>query len=148
MARSAWQTRAGLGLAALTFVGAQGGCATHSGGAASEPAAQQPAAQQPAAKQTAKPAEPPRGVPPPASSKLSKVQLGWNDEQVRAAIGAPDNVEGYITGKSFIPFYYGTDTSRSDGEYLGEGRVVFSRNAYSGTLKVIRIDYDPNELAN
>jgi len=144
MARSAWHSRAGLGLAAALFVWGQVGCATRSGGGASEPAAQQPAAQESAAK----PAEPPRGVPPPASSKLSKVQLGWNDEQVRAAIGAPDNVEGYITGKSFIPFYYGTDTSRTDWEYKGEGRVVFSRNAYSGTLKVIRIDYDPNELAN
>ena len=27
------------------------------------------------------------------------------------------------------------------------GRVVYSRNRYSGTLKVIRILYDPNETA-
>lgn len=138
MARSAGLGAAGL---ALGFVALGAiGCATPSdGSAASKPAGTEAAT---------KPAEPPRGVPPPASSKLSTVQLGWNDEQVRAAIGAPDNVEGYITGKSFIPFYFGPDTSRTDWEYKGEGRVVFSRNAYSGTLKVVRIDYDPNELAN
>lgn len=142
MARSAGQVSACLGLAAGLFVWGHVGCATQSGSGAS-------AAGEPAAKEAAaKPAEPPKGVPPPAGTRLAKVEVGWNDEQVRAAIGAPDNVEGYITGKSFIPFYYGSDTSRTDWEYKGEGRVVFSRNAYSGTLKVIRVDYDPNELAN
>lgn len=125
------------GLVAFAVVG----CASGSG---SKQGAESASAPKEAAAEKAKP---PQGVPPPAGTRLAKVQMGWNDEQVRAAIGAPDNVEGYITGKSFIPFYYGTDTSRTDWEYKSEGRVVFSRNAYSGTLKVIRIDYDPNELA-
>ncbi|HVP29592.1 MAG TPA: hypothetical protein VMW35_10575 [Myxococcota bacterium] len=91
--------------------------------------------------------KPPQGVPPPPSSKLSKVAIGMSDEQVRELIGPPDTANGYITGKSFIPFYYGPDTARTDWKYKGQGRVVFSRNQWSGQLKVIRIDYDPNEQA-
>jgi len=88
-----------------------------------------------------------KGVAPPASSRLSKVKLGMNGSEVRKVLGDPDNAHAYITGKSWIPFYYGTDTSRTDWMYKGMGRVVFSRNQYSGTLKVIRIDYNPNETA-
>ena len=28
---------------------------------------------------------------------------------------------------------------------LSAGRVVFSRNRYSGNLKVVRVDYNPSE---
>jgi hypothetical protein len=109
-------------------------CASGSGGgqADSSPRAQAAAA---------------KGVAPPPGSPLSKVALGMNDVQVRKILGEPDNANAYVTGKSWIPFYYGTDTSRSDWMYKGMGRVVFSRNQYSGTLKVIRIDYNPNETA-
>ena len=87
----------------------------------------------------------PKGVEPPASSKLSKVQEGMSDEQVQKLIGWPTNQNAYMTGKSWIPFYWGPDTTRTDWKYKGIGRVVFSRNAYSGQLKVIRVDYDPGE---
>ena len=88
-----------------------------------------------------------KGVAPPPGSPLAKVKLGMNDTQVRKILGDPDNSNSYITGKSWIPFYYGGDTRRSDWMYKGIGRVVFSRNQYSGSLKVIRIDYNPNETA-
>jgi len=29
--------------------------------------------------------------------------------------------------------------------YNGKGRVVFSRNRYSGSLKVVRVIYNPDE---
>ena len=70
-----------------------------------------------------------------------------NDFQVRKILGEPDNTNVYPTGKSWIPFYFGTDTTRSDWMYKSMGRVVFSRNQYSGALKVIRIDYNPEETA-
>ena len=82
-----------------------------------------------------------------ASSPLSKVEVGMNDFQVRKILGEPDNMNVYPTGKSWIPFYFGSDTTRTDWMYKGVGRVVFSRNQYSGALKVIRVDYDPNETA-
>lgn len=83
---------------------------------------------------------------PPASSPLSKITLGMNDTQVRKILGEPDNANAYMTGKAWIPFYYGPDTLRTDWMYRGKGRVVFSRNRYSGSLKVIRVLYNPNEL--
>jgi hypothetical protein len=88
-----------------------------------------------------------QGVAPPASSPLSKVEVGMNDFQVRKILGEPDNMNVYPTGKSWIPFYFGGDTTRSDWMYKGMGRVVFSRNQYSGALKVIRVDYNPDENA-
>jgi hypothetical protein len=51
-----------------------------------------------------------------------------------------------MTGKAWIPFYYGGDTYRTDWMYKGKGRVVFSRNQWSGALKVIRVMHNPNEL--
>jgi hypothetical protein len=90
-------------------------------------------------------AEAKKDVPPPASSPLSKVELGSNDAQVRNIMGNPDNSNSYQTGKSWIPYYWGPDTHRSDWFYKGQGRVVFSRNRYSGQLKVIRVMYNPDD---
>ena len=88
-----------------------------------------------------------KSVAPPPDCPLSKVQPGMNDAQVRKILGDPDNARGYVTGKAWIPFYFGTDTTRNEWLYKGMGRVVFSRNQYSGSLKVIRTDYDPKETA-
>ncbi len=85
-------------------------------------------------------------TPPPAGSPLAKIELRMNDTQVRNILGAPDNANAYMTGKAWIPYYYGSDTTRTDWMYKGQGRVVFSRNRYSGGLKVIRVIYNPNEL--
>ena len=86
-----------------------------------------------------------KDAPIPASSPLAKVKVGMSDTEVRKILGEPDNSNNYISGKAFIPFYYGGDTSRSDYMYSGKGRVVFSRNQWSGKLKVIRVIYNPDE---
>lgn len=82
---------------------------------------------------------------PPAGSALAKVSAGMTDIDVRKAMGEPDSSNSYQTGKAWIPFYYGPDTARADWIYTGQGRVVFSRNRYSGGLKVVRVIYDPSE---
>jgi hypothetical protein len=82
---------------------------------------------------------------PPSGHEFTKVELNMNDNDVRRILGDPDHSNAYQTGKAWIPFYYGPDTSRSDWMYTGKGRIVFSRNRYSGGLKVIRILYNPNE---
>ena len=89
--------------------------------------------------------KPVKGVKAPAGTRLSKVSKGMTDAQVRNIMGNPSNTASYTTGKAWIPFFWGSDTSRTDWKYKGVGRVVFSRNRYSGGLKVVRIDYDPNE---
>ncbi len=82
---------------------------------------------------------------PPPSARIAGVKLDMNDIDVRKIMGEPDNANAYMTGKAWIPFYYGPDTARTDWMYKGQGRVVFSRNRYSGGLKVIRVLYNPNE---
>ena len=80
----------------------------------------------------------------PESSPLAKITIGMSDSDVRKLLGEPSDQRAYLTGKSWIPFYYGPDTSRTDYIYDGIGRVVFSRNQYSGQLKVIDVVADAN----
>jgi outer membrane protein assembly factor BamE (lipoprotein component of BamABCDE complex) len=80
----------------------------------------------------------------PDSSPLAKITIGMADTDVRKILGEPTTQRAYMTGKSWIPFYYGPDTSRTDYIYEGIGRVVFSRSRYSGQLKVIDVAHDPN----
>lgn len=82
----------------------------------------------------------------PAGSELAKIQLGMDDTEVRAILGAPGDFNSYMTGKGFIPFYYGPDTHRTDWIYKGKGHVVFSRDRWSGALKVIRVLSNSNEM--
>lgn len=84
-------------------------------------------------------------APVPASSKLARVKVGMNDVEVRKAIGEPDNLTNYMTGKAWIPFYFGGDTHRTEWIYTGVGRVVFSRNRWSGGLTVIELIHNPSE---
>ena len=82
----------------------------------------------------------------PPGSALAKVEMGMKETDVRKILGEPDDSNAYMTGKAWIPFYYGPDTHRTDRMYRGQGRVVFSRNRYTGGLKVINVLYNPNEL--
>lgn len=85
------------------------------------------------------------GRPAPAGSALARVQLGMSEGEVRGILGEPTSQNNYQTGKAWIPYYYGSDTSRLDYKYKQIGIVVFGRNRYSGNTKVIRVDYDPSE---
>jgi ABC-type Fe3+-hydroxamate transport system substrate-binding protein len=114
-----------------------GACASGSSGSSSGSTT----ASEPAAQPAAKAAD----VPPPAGHPFGKVTVGMNDTEVRKILGEPDNANAYMTGKAFIPFYFGPDTARTDWMYKGKGRIVYSRNTYSGGLKVIRVMYNPNE---
>ena len=82
----------------------------------------------------------------PAGSALARVEVDMTDAEVRKILGEPDNSNSYMTGKQFIPWYFGPDTHRTDWMFRGQGRVVFSRNRYSGGLKVINVLYNPAEL--
>lgn len=87
----------------------------------------------------------PRGMPAPSGHPLARVQEGMNPGQVSEILGQPTSQQTYQTGKAWIPFYWGSDTQRTDWKYQGTGRVVFGTNRWSGNQKVIRIDYDPAE---
>ena len=75
---------------------------------------------------------------------------GMTEPQVTAILGVPDDSNAYITGKAFIPFYYGPDQSRFACYYKGKGRVIFSGGNQwgAGRGKVVRVEYDPSEDGN
>ncbi|MFO1488928.1 MAG: hypothetical protein U1F65_10660 [Verrucomicrobiota bacterium] len=115
------------------------GCrTTESSSSGSSTAAAEPAK---AKKEEAKPS-----VPVPADSPFAKIKPGMGMNEVYALIGQPTDTSSHITGKSFIPYYYGGDTHRMEAIYKGQGRIVFSpRHAFTGDMEVVEINYNPNE---
>ena len=88
----------------------------------------------------------PPATPPPAGTKLAAVKEGMRPEEVQKLLGAPESIRPYITGKAFIPFYYGRDRTRTAYYYKGQGVVVFSGDGGFGTSsRVQRVEYNPNE---
>ena len=85
-------------------------------------------------------------TPPPAGTPLAKVQTGMSQREVQNLIGPPSDEKQYITGKAFIPWYFGPDRTRIAYYYKGQGRVVFAGGSLGNmTGKVTRVEYDPNE---
>jgi hypothetical protein len=85
--------------------------------------------------------EQPRGQ---RTINLANIKQEMLPEEVIAAIGAPDHVSSESTGKKGIPFYFGSDTRRVSWSYARVGYVVFSRNEYTGTLRVVETKADTN----
>jgi hypothetical protein len=85
--------------------------------------------------------------PPPANSKMAQITPDMREPQVMKIMGPPDDSKAYITGKAFIPWYFGPDTSRFAAYWKGQGRVIFmGGNAWGGGRgKVVRVEYDPGE---
>jgi len=100
------------------------------------------------ARRSPEPAAPTRAMapPPPASSPLAKVQVGMSPREVESVVGPPTDENAYMTGKAFIPFFYGRDRWRRAYFYKGMGRVVFAGSGgFSQSAHVQRVEYDPNE---
>lgn len=71
------------------------------------------------------------GKPAP-NSAFTKLQIGMSAKQVVDTVGPPDDQGAYITGKAFIPFYYGSDQSRYEYVYKGQGRLIFASGGMGG----------------
>jgi hypothetical protein len=74
------------------------------------------------------------GVPAP-NSRFSQLQIGMGIRQAIDICGPPTDQGAYITGKAFIPFYFGSDRSRFELIYKGQGRLIFAGGSignYSG----------------
>mgnify|MGYP001032579092 CR=1 FL=1 len=63
---------------------------------------------------------------PAAGSKFTKLQIGMSMKQVTDLIGPPTDQGAYVTGKAWIPFYFGSDRHRYEMVYKGQGRLVFA----------------------
>ncbi|WP_304307862.1 hypothetical protein [Pseudacidovorax intermedius] len=63
---------------------------------------------------------------PAANSKFTKLQIGMPVRQVTDLIGPPTDQGAYMTGKAWIPFYFGGDRHRFEMTYKGQGRLIFA----------------------
>jgi len=63
---------------------------------------------------------------PVPGSKFDKLQIGMSMGQVQSIVGPPTDQGAYITGKAWIPFYFGGDRHRYEFTYKGKGRLIFA----------------------
>ncbi|WP_237288422.1 hypothetical protein [Variovorax sp. PAMC 28711] len=84
---------------------------------------------------------------PAPNSKFTKLQIGMTTRQVQDLIGPATDQGAYMTGKAWIPFYFGADRHRFEMTYKGQGRLIFAGGGMgdfsSGNL--IWIIHNPNE---
>lgn len=63
---------------------------------------------------------------PAANSRFTKLTIGMGLRQVTDLVGQPTDQGAYITGKAFIPWYFGSDRYRHELVYKGQGRLIFA----------------------
>jgi len=66
-------------------------------------------------------------------SRFTKLKIGMPMQQAFDLAGQPTDQGAYVTGKAFIPFYFGSDKVRWEATYKGQGRLIFSNQAGFGT---------------
>ena len=176
MKRTRINSSAALWAAAAAVALATAGCASRGGSGESQPAASAPAASAPAAparggskagmdakgnvvdssKVEAGSGRTVKGLngyegeitgTPARNSRFTRLQIGMSAKQVTDLAGPPTDQGAYVTGKAFIPFYFGSDRHRYEMTYKGQGRLVFAGGGMgdysSGNL--IWIIHNPNE---
>ena len=83
---------------------------------------------------------------PGANSRFTKLKIGMSQQQVTDIVGQPTDQGVYVTGKAFIPFYFGSDKTRWEMVYKGQGRLIFSNQAGFGTGHYLTwVIYNANE---
>ena len=83
---------------------------------------------------------------PAAGSKFTSLKIGMSMAQVTNQIGQPTDQGAYITGKAWIPFYFGSDAMRMEELYKGQGRITYTGVGATGAnFNVYQITYDPSE---
>ena len=63
---------------------------------------------------------------PAANSRFTKLTIGMGMRQATDLAGQPTDQGAYITGKAWIPFYFGSDRYRHEMAYKGQGRLIFA----------------------
>jgi hypothetical protein len=74
------------------------------------------------------------GIAAPGS-RFTQLKIGMGIRQVMDICGPPNDQGAYVTGKAWIPFYFGSDRSRFELYYKGWGRLIFAGGSvgnYSG----------------
>lgn len=68
------------------------------------------------------------GKPAPGS-KFGQLKIGMTAKQAMDIVGQPTDQGAYLTGKAWIPFYFGSDRYRYEMAYKGQGRLIFAGSA-------------------
>ena len=86
------------------------------------------------------------GKPAPGT-KFTQLQIGMSSKQVQDIVGTPTDQGAYITGKAFIPFFFGSDRYRHELVYKSYGRLIFAGSAgFDSNAHLIWIIHSANEL--
>ncbi len=82
----------------------------------------------------------------PANAPFAKIKVGMSQGQVHSILGQPTDSKVYQTGKMWIPFYFGSDTHRTEELYKGMGKITYTGMGIGGVnLTVFKAIYDPSE---
>lgn len=86
------------------------------------------------------------GKPAP-NGKFAKLKIGMTLKEVTDLIGQPNDQGAYMTGKAWIPFYFGRDQHRYEQVYQNSGRLVFAAGSLGEWNKayLIWIIHNKNE---
>lgn len=86
------------------------------------------------------------GKPAP-NGKFAKLKIGMTLKEVTDLIGQPNDQGAYMTGKAWIPFYFGRDQHRYEQVYQNSGRLVFAAGSIGEWNKayLIWIIHNKNE---
>lgn len=83
---------------------------------------------------------------PAKNSKFNRLKIGMSPKQVTDLIGQPNDQSAHITGKAFIPFYYGSGGNEVVYYYKGLGRLYFANNTALSTDRGLNlIEHDAAE---
>ncbi|MDP1774707.1 MAG: hypothetical protein Q8L15_20765 [Methylobacter sp.] len=82
----------------------------------------------------------------PTNAPFAKIKIGMSQGQVHSILGQPTDSKVYQTGKMWIPFYFGSDTHRTEELYKGIGKITYTGMGIGGVnLTVFKATYDPSE---
>ena len=86
------------------------------------------------------------GKPAPGTC-FTKLQIGMPLKQVTDICGPPTDQGAYVTGKAFIPFYFGSDRFRYEVVYKAQGRLILAGGSMGDMTgsHLIWVIYSANE---
>ena len=84
---------------------------------------------------------------PGRNSAFTRLQIGMSMKQVTDLAGQPTDSGAYITGKAWIPFYFGSDRHRYEMVYKNQGRLIFAGGSLGNFTggNLIWIIHNPSE---
>ena len=79
-------------------------------------------------------------------SRFAKLYIGMSQRQAEDLVGRGTDTDSHITGKQFIPFYFGGDQYRVVNYYKNEGQLEFAPRSFMGQANtLVRIVNNPTE---